>query len=242
MVIQSYQANVIFTEQDAELLKFVSQHVATAIKRKELSEFERKAHELLEQQVKVRTVELEDEIKQKKVVEEQLKHAASHDALTGLPNRAIFLDLLNHAIACNKRKPELQFAILFLDLDRFKVVNDSLGHHAGDCLLQQVAKELNQIVRGKDTVARLGGDEFVILIEDLEGKEKAYEVAQRITDLLATPFTIENQPVFIGTSIGVLFSDERYESAEIMLRDADTAMYHAKESGKNQYSFYKSLT
>lgn len=240
MVIQSYQSNVIFTEQDAELLNFVSQHVSTAIKRRELAQFERKTQELLEQQVKLRTAELEDEIKQREQMELQLKYTASHDSLTGLPNRSVFLDLLNHAIACNKRRPELQFAVLFLDLDRFKVVNDSLGHHAGDILLKKVSKELSDILRDKDTVARLGGDEFVILIEDLENPEEAYEVAQRITELLSSPFQILAQPVFIGTSIGVLFNDIRYDSAEIMLRDADTAMYHAKDMGKGRYEVFDS--
>ena len=240
MVIQSYQSNVIFNEQDAELLNFVSQHVSTAIKRRELAQFERKTQELLEQQVKLRTAELEDEIKQREQVELELKYTASHDSLTGLPNRSVFLDLLNHAIACNKRRPELQFAVLFLDLDRFKVVNDSLGHHAGDILLKKVSKELSDIVRDKDTVARLGGDEFVILIEDLEDQEEAYEVAQRITELLSSPFQILEQPVFIGTSIGVLFNDIRYDSAEIMLRDADTAMYHAKDMGKGRYEVFDS--
>lgn len=238
MVIQSYHSHTLFTPQDAELLKFVSHHVATAIKRRELAEYERESHELLEQQVKIRTVELEDEIKQRKKIEQQLKHAASHDALTGLPNRTVFLDLLNHAIACNTRRPELQFAVLFLDLDRFKVVNDSLGHHAGDLLLKKIAKALIQTIRTKDTVARLGGDEFVILIEDLESKEEVYDVAQRITELLATPFDLEGQAVFIGTSIGLLFSDQRYSSAEFMLRDADTAMYHAKDMGKGRYEVF----
>lgn len=238
MVIQSYQANVIFNQQDAELLNFVSQHVSTAIKRRDLALFEKQTQELLEQQVKLRTAELEEEIKQRKAMQEKLKHAASHDALTGLPNRSVFLDLLNHAIACHARKPEMQFAVLFLDLDRFKVVNDSLGHHAGDELLKQVANSLEQIVRTKDTVARLGGDEFVILIEDLESQQEAYDVAQRITDELSRPFSIENQPVFIGTSIGVLFNDERYTCAEVMLRDADIAMYHAKDMGKGRYEVF----
>ncbi len=240
MVIQSYQAKIIFNEQDAELLNFVSQHVSTAIKRRELAQFERKTQELLEQQVKLRTAELEDEIKQREKVEHQLKYAASHDNLTGLPNRSVFLEQLNHAIACNIRRPELQFAVLFLDLDRFKIVNDSLGHHAGDILLKEVAEGLKKVVRTKDTVARLGGDEFVILIEDLEQQQEAYDVAQRITELLLTPFLIENQPVFIGTSIGVLFNDKRYTSAEVMLRDADTAMYHAKDMGKGRYEVFDS--
>lgn len=240
MVIQSYQLNLSFSEQDAELLNFVSQHVSSAMKRREIIEDERLSHDLLEEQVKLRTAALEEEIKQRKRVETQLKHTASHDSLTGLANRAVFIDLLNHAIATNKRKSELKFAILFLDLDRFKIVNDSLGHYAGDLVLKIVARELSEIVREKDTVARLGGDEFVILIEDLENDKEAYEVAKRITDLLKQPFTIENHVVFIGTSIGILFSDERYTDANNMLRDADTAMYHAKDNGKGRYEVFDS--
>ncbi|WP_448213618.1 EAL domain-containing protein [Colwellia sp. MEBiC06753] len=235
LVVQSYDKRVMFHQQDAELLNFVSHHVTTAIKRRENADYERRAHEMLEKQVKMRTVALEDEIRQRKQVEQMLKHSASHDALTGLPNRRVFLDLLNHAIECLKRRPHYKFAVLFLDLDRFKVVNDSLGHHAGDKLLKVVAKELKQIVRSKDTVARLGGDEFVILIEDLDSKKKVYEIAQRITFTLSQPFDLNGQSVFIGTSIGLLFSDKRYDSAETMLRDADTAMYHAKDSGKGRF-------
>jgi len=238
MVVQSYQNNNVYNQNDAELLNFVSQHVSTAIKRRELIDYERRSHELLEQQVKLRTAALEEEIKQRKQFEEQLKYAASHDSLTQLPNRAVFIDLLDHAIAYRKRHKAFKFAILFLDLDRFKVVNDSLGHHAGDLLLQIIAKELGTAVRDMDTVARLGGDEFVILIEDLQSTDEVIYIAERITELLTTPFTIDNQPVFIGTSIGVLFSDERYDSANTMLRDADTAMYHAKYNGKGRYEVF----
>jgi diguanylate cyclase (GGDEF)-like protein len=238
MVIQSYSARTIYSEQDAELLNFVSNHVSSAIKRRETSEIERQNHELLEEQVKLRTLALEEEILQRKEAEKRLKHTASHDSLTGLPNRAVFLDLLNHAIACNKRKPELSFAVLFLDLDRFKVVNDSLGHQAGDTLLKLIAYELSSILRGKDTVARLGGDEFVILIEELDSDKKAFDIAQRITEFLTEPFIINNQLVFTGTSIGILFSDERYNDADTMLRDADTAMYHAKDNGKGRYEVF----
>ena len=238
MVLQSYTRKTTYSQQDAELLNFVSNHVSAAIKRRETSEIERQSHELLEQQVKLRTLALEEEIVQRKQAEKRLKHTASHDSLTGLPNRAVFLDLLNHAIACNKRKPDLAFAVLFLDLDRFKMVNDSLGHQAGDTLLKLIAYELSAIVRGKDTVARLGGDEFVILIEDLDSDNEAFEIAQRITEFLKEPFTINNQLVFTGTSIGILFSDKRYNSADTMLRDADTAMYHAKDSGKGRYEVF----
>ena len=238
MVVQSYEQDISYTVQDAELLNFVSQHVLTAIKRREMADFERQAHNLLEQQVKTRTAALEEEIKHRTQAEELLKHTASHDSLTGLPNRTIFIDLLNHAIACHKRQNKVQFAILFLDLDRFKVVNDSFGHHAGDLVLKIVAKELSIIVRDQDTVARFGCDEFVILFEDLATKNEAYHVAKRITELLETPFIIENQHVFVGTSIGILFSDERYTNADTMLRDADTAMYYAKDKGKGRYEVF----
>jgi len=238
MVIQSYHFSVKFTEQDVELMNFVSQHVSTAIKRRELADFERKAHETLEHQVKVRTSELEEEIRQREQIELQLKYAATHDSLTGLPNRTLFLDMLNHAIACGIRKPNVTYAVLFLDLDRFKMVNDSLGHHAGDTLLKEVGRGLKTLVRTKDTVARLGGDEFVVLTEDLDSKEEAFEIAQRITEYLSNPFLIEGQSVFIGASIGVLFNDDRYHSADEMLRDADTAMYHAKDKGKGRYEIF----
>ncbi|KGJ91160.1 diguanylate cyclase/phosphodiesterase with GAF sensor [Colwellia psychrerythraea] len=238
MVLQSYHYKTTYNQQDAELLNFVSNHVSAAIKRRELADFERRSHELLEQQVKLRTLALEDEITQRKQAEKLLKHTAAHDSLTGLANRTVFLDLLNHAIACTKRKEDFSFAVLFLDLDRFKVVNDSLGHHAGDLLLRIIARELLAIVRNKDTVARLGGDEFVILIEDLASNEEAFEVARRITEFLQEPFTIDNQLVYTGTSIGISFSHKRYEDANTMLRDADTAMYHAKDNGRGRYEVF----
>lgn len=240
MVLQSYQPKIFFNDQDAELLRFVSRHVASAMNRREIADDERKAHEQLEHQVKLRTYALEEEIKQRKDAQDKLKHAASHDILTGLPNRAVFIDLLNRAIARNKRHPKFKFAILFLDLDRFKVVNDNLGHHAGDDLLKEIATALQDVIRDKDTVARLGGDEFVILVEDIESEISTYEIAKRITELLSLPFTIENQTVFIGTSIGVLFNNIRYENADTMLRDADIAMYHAKDKGKGRFEVFDS--
>ena len=238
MAILSYQSNIVYSEQDAQLLNFVARHISSAIKRREHIELERQSHELLEEKVRLRTQALQEEIKQRQKAEEKLTYAASHDSLTGLANRSVFLDLLNHAIACKQRKPNFQFALLFIDLDRFKVVNDSLGHHAGDILLKNVSNELKNITRSKDTVARIGGDEFVILIEDLNGTAEAFYVADRITKLLDEAIIIDNTPVFIGTSIGVLFSDERYVSADVMLRDADTAMYQAKAKGKGRFEVF----
>jgi diguanylate cyclase (GGDEF)-like protein len=214
--------------------------VASAMNRRKITDNERKAHELLEHQVKLRTADLEDEIKQRKAAEKQLQHAASHDILTGLPNRAVFIEVLNNAIAYNKRRPESKFAVFFLDLDRFKMVNDNLGHHAGDLLLKEIARALIDVVRGNDTVARLGGDEFVILIENIESTAGTYEIADRITALLSSPFIIENQTIFMSTSIGVLFNNERYTSADSMLRDADIAMYHAKNNGKGRFEVFNS--
>jgi diguanylate cyclase (GGDEF)-like protein len=234
MVLQSYHHKTTYNQQDAELLNFVSNHVSAAIKRRELADFERRSHVLLEQQVKLRTLALEDEITQRKQAEKQLKHTAEHDSLTGLANRNVFLALLKQAMS----KTDIGFAVLFLDLDRFKVVNDSLGHHAGDLLLKIIANELIKIIRSKDTVARLGGDEFVILIENLAFREEAFEVAQRITDFLQQPFTIDNQLVYTGTSIGIAFSNDRYEDANTMLRDADTAMYHAKDNGRGRFEVF----
>jgi len=238
MVVQSYHHTTQYTEQDAELMNFVSRHVSTAIKRREALDYKKRAHEQLEEQVKLRTVALEEEIKQRKQAEKMLLHNATHDSLTGLPNRRLFIDMLNQAIARFKRSPKRDFAILFLDLDRFKVVNDSLGHHAGDSLLKIVARSLKKLVREKDTVARLGGDEFVVLIEDIESKYEAYEVAKRITKAQSRAFNIEGQDIFIGTSVGLLFSDARYSNADTMLRDADTAMYYAKDNGKGRYEVF----
>ena len=238
MVVQSYDKYTEYDNNDAELMNFVSRHVSTAIKRREERDYKRRAHELLEEQVKLRTLALEEEIKQRKQAENMLRHNATHDALTGLPNRRLFIDLLNHAIARYKRSTKQEFAILFLDLDRFKVVNDSLGHHAGDTLLKVVADSLKNLVREKDTVARLGGDEFVVLIEDVQSKHEAYEIAKRITKAQSRAYNISGQDVFIGTSVGLLFSDKRYENADTMLRDADTAMYYAKDNGKGRYEVF----
>lgn len=234
MAVQSYDKEIDFTEKDAELLNFVSHHVITAIERRETAEYQRRSHEILEQTVQSRTQALEEEIRHRKKIEQQLKHTATHDALTGLPNRMYFTERLAHAIARRRRHPDENFAVLFLDLDRFKVVNDSLGHHAGDQLLKFVAGELKQIIRDIDIVARLGGDEFVILVEDLQNEDEATYIASRVIEMLKLPITLENQPVFVGTSIGILYSEDRYDTAEDMLRDADAAMYQAKANGKGR--------
>lgn len=178
------------------------------------------------------------DITERKQAEEQLAYDAFHDSLTGLPNRALFIDRLESALKRYHRRDDLHYAVLFMDLDRFKVVNDSMGHPAGDQLLIQLARRLNSTARAADTVSRLGGDEFVILLEDIRGPEDAIQVANRIQDELKLPFILNQQIVFTSVSIGIVFGRPTYERAEDLLRDADIAMYRAKALGKDRYVIY----
>jgi diguanylate cyclase (GGDEF)-like protein/PAS domain S-box-containing protein len=170
----------------------------------------------------------------RKEAEEQLLRDAFHDGLTGLPNRALFTDRLERSIARTARDANHHFAVLFLDLDRFKMINDSLGHNAGDQLLVAFAQRLTQSLRPADTVARLGGDEFTVLLEDPREPDDAVGVADRIIEGLRKPFTLGTQEVFIGTSIGIALSNSDYTRPQDVLRDADTAMYRAKAMGKSR--------
>jgi diguanylate cyclase (GGDEF)-like protein len=165
----------------------------------------------------------------------QMQHQAFHDALTGLPNRALFLDRLAHALA-RRRAAASPLAVLFLDLDRFKVVNDSLGHGAGDQILVAVAERLKSCLRPADTAARLGGDEFAILVEDMTRRTDAVEVAERLQQALRAPFEVADREVFVSASIGIASSGD---GAEDLLRDADAAMYRAKGEGKGRYQLFE---
>ena len=169
----------------------------------------------------------------RKIAEEQLLRDALHDGLTQLPNRVLFLDRLERSIARMQRDPAHQFATLFLDLDRFKIINDSLGHAAGDELLVAFAKRLSDVLRPSDTVARLGGDEFTILLEDPREPDDALGVAQRIITALKRPFILGTHEVYVTTSIGIALSATGYARPQDVLRDADTAMYRAKAMGKS---------
>jgi diguanylate cyclase (GGDEF)-like protein len=177
------------------------------------------------------------DITDRKRVEEQLARQAFYDTLTGLPNRALFMDRLDQAIRRARRRSDVLFAALFLDVDRFKDVNDSLGHLKGDALLAAVARRLESCVRPGDTVARLGGDEFTILLDDMRAPDDAVQVAQRIQQQLAQPFAIEGKEIFASASIGIA-PGGGYERAEDLLRDADTAMYRAKERGRACYEVF----
>ncbi|HEV2861981.1 MAG TPA: EAL domain-containing protein [Pyrinomonadaceae bacterium] len=175
------------------------------------------------------------DITDRRRAEHQLLHDAFHDTLTGLPNRALFTDRLKLALARAKRLGAQQFSVLFLDLDRFKVINDSLGHMVGDQLLVGIARRLEACLRPGDTVARLGGDEFTILLEDIADGREAIEVAKRVEKELSLPFNLSGNEVFTTASIGIAPSSTGYERPEDMLRDADTAMYRAKSQGKSRH-------
>lgn len=191
-----------------------------------------------DQPVKLRGVKVD--VTAHKQAEEQLLHNAFHDTLTGLPNRALFMDRLGHALEHSKRHQDYLFAVLFLDLDRFKVINDSLGHSLGDQMLIVIASRLKEYLRSMDTAARLGGDEFTILLEDISDMSDAIRVAERIQEQLTSPFKLDGQEVFTTASIGIVFSATGYHQPEDLLRDADIAMYRAKTLGKARYEIFNS--
>lgn len=173
------------------------------------------------------------DISSRKKAENQLHHFAFHDTLTGLPNRLLFLDRLDRAIAISRRRPEYRFAVLFLDLDRFKMINDSLGHTFGDHLLIACSQKLETCLRAVDTVSRFGGDEFVVLLDDIKSDQDAIEVAERIHAEFRLPIELNDHSVVISASIGIVQSALGYERTDDLLRDADIAMYHAKMRGKS---------
>jgi diguanylate cyclase (GGDEF)-like protein/PAS domain S-box-containing protein len=178
------------------------------------------------------------DITERKVLEMQIEHQAFHDKLTDLPNRALFMDRITLALAKAKRHG-LGTAALFIDLDNFKLVNDSLGHDAGDALLIEVARRLRQCVRPGDTVARLGGDEFTILLEDLTSSNEAEEIARRVLDSFLVPIKFESTEAFSSASIGIAFATDQEMDAEKLMKNADTTMYHAKSRGRAAYALYE---
>jgi len=197
----------------------------------------RRARDELEVRVQERTAELQAEIVERRQAEARVHHMAYHDALTGLPNRALLAERLDRALH-GARRDDRKLALLFIDLDRFKTINDSLGHLAGDHLLKEVARRLCLVVRAGDTVARLGGDEFVVLAPGMEACEECALVADKIIEALAEPVLYEGRGLHISPSIGIcLFPDDGTDVTSLM-RKADAAMYQAKAAGRNNYQFY----
>ena len=181
--------------------------------------------------VPYRMVGSQTDITRRKIAEQRLRYDALHDALTGLPNRSYLLSLLDQIAKRAKHRTDLLFAILFIDLDRFKQVNDTYGHQVGDQLLNAVAYRLQACVRAHDVVSRLGGDEFVVLLDRIDEPPEATEIAERIQNALNLPFNLNGNGLKISASIGVRISDRPFERPEDLLHEADTAMYHAKKNG-----------
>jgi diguanylate cyclase (GGDEF)-like protein/PAS domain S-box-containing protein len=178
------------------------------------------------------------DVTERKSLEEQLRHQAFHDPLTGLPNRALFIDRLEHALALAHRRGT-RVAVLFIDLDNFKAINDSLGHAAGDQLLKVVAERLKACVRPEDTAARLGGDEFTILVEGVAGVGDVAQIAERIAEILQPPFALEDQEVFTTVSTGIALNSPAQEQPADLLRHSDLAMYRAKRRVKARYKVFE---
>lgn len=243
LAVYSFSADQKYQFKDMDLLTFVSQHIATAIERKLATETLKRSNEELEEKVIERTRELarankdlQSESSQRRKVEQQLQHDATHDTLTGLPNRMMFMAQLQSTLQQHTTTSIGEFALLFIDLDRFKLVNDTLGHLEGDHFLIQTAERLNLCIREHDMLARLGGDEFVILVDHLHSIDDAKDVAERILSELAKPFNLNGKMFNSGASIGIAVSGRQAkESSESLLRDADTAMYMAKTRGKGCY-------
>ncbi|HSA99916.1 MAG TPA: EAL domain-containing protein, partial [Anaerolineales bacterium] len=183
-------------------------------------------------------LELEHEVAERKVIEQELTYDSLHDAMTGLPNRVLLMDRLGQAIEYYKRRTEYGFAVLFIDIDQFKVINDSLGHLAGDQLLISMGRRMRASLRSSDTVARLGGDEFAILLEITGDKNSALLVAEKVQEAINLPFKLDGRELHITASIGIVMNMEGYDSPEEVLRDADIAMYQAKASGKARFEVF----
>ncbi|MGS0683177.1 diguanylate cyclase domain-containing protein [Shewanella sp. 125m-7] len=246
LTIYSYSYNQHYQEKDLDLLTFVSQHISTAIEKKLSAESLKLSYEQLEDKVNQRTQalasvnnDLEKEIGQRKRIEHQLVHDAKHDNLTGLPNRSMFMDRLTQAIKHVRRHSLEKFAVLFIDMDRFKLLNDTLGHLEGDRFLIETAKRLNLCIRSNDMLARLGGDEFVIFLDSINDQQDAKDVAERVLAELSRPYQLVNQHFNSSASIGLAMSGQnRSDTSESILRDADTAMYQAKSQGKGCYVIF----
>jgi diguanylate cyclase (GGDEF)-like protein len=245
IAVQSYGNEKQYTLKDLEFLCFVSNHIAVALGRKQSSDAIKAYNQRLTQEVKARTEELnstnlflQKQIEERLQAQQQLEYDTQHDSLTGLANRVLFNSRLELALASKQRYPTSNFAVIFIDLDKFKQINDSLGHMAGDQFLKEVAIRIGSCIRGHDLLARLGGDEFVVLFDNYDSPTDVEEISARIISSIAKPFTIENKDMYSGASIGIAYIESGYQTAEEVLRDADAAMYQAKSLGRGRYILF----
>lgn len=238
VVVQSYTEGTLYGPSDQELLSFAALQIANSIYRRRSAASLYQANAQLEQRVEERTRELRQQIAQREQIQHQLKHQVMHDPLTGLPNRGFLRDRLDRVLALMQREPGRRCALLYLDVDRFKVINDSLGHLAGDAFLKEIASRLQHCVREPDVVARLSGDEFAILLEDVEVPDAVTHVAERIMQALCMPLRIAGRELEPSASMGIACGDAGYRSADALLRDADIALYRAKELGRKRFEMF----
>jgi len=240
VAVQSYTEGVRYDSRDQELLTFIAYQIANGLQRMRAAAALHDAYSELERRVSERTRELSEQIREREQIELRLQHQVLHDQLTSLPNRAYLRNEILRALAQCNRDPAHRFAVLFMDLDRFKVINDSMGHVVGDALLQEVARRFIGCVRGgRDMVARLGGDEFAILMEvDQDQPESPIRMAQRVIAALQDPVRHQGKELFTGVSVGIVLSAPHYTSPEDLLRDADSAMYRAKASGRQRFEVF----
>ncbi len=245
LALQSYSPEHDYHERDQELLTFVSYHIANALQRRYADSALKQAYAGLERRVTERTRalalanrDLREQIAERERVERRLKYETLHDSLTGLPNRTLLLQRLEQAMQRYMANPGEQFAVLFIDLDRFKVINDSVGHLVGDDLLFQVGGRIRACLKTRDVVARLGGDEFAVLLEGIADTGKALVIAERVIAELQAPFRLGTKEIFTSASIGIALSSPHYRQPEELLRDADAAMYNAKGAGRHRAAMF----
>lgn len=245
---QAYDHAYEFNHEDLELLSFISNQIASVLQTHLANQALKLSHQQLEHRVAEKTralqqsnLHLKMQIEERKKIERQLYHDAHHDPLTSLPNRSLFLTQLEKTLQKYQRHPDYNFAVLFIDLDKFKNINDELGHQAGDEFLVWVSQAFGECIRDHDLLARLAGDEFVVLLDHLTDKHQAEDVAKRIIKVMEQPFTLKGQTMYSGASIGITYSNKQYDNIDEIIRDADAAMYYAKNAGKGRFEFFHPL-
>ncbi|RXF05120.1 diguanylate cyclase [Pseudoalteromonas sp. PS5] len=245
---QAYDHKYEFDYDDVELISFVSNQIASVLQTHLANQALKISHQQLEHRVAEKTKELQQtnlhlqmQMEERKKIEQQLYHDAHHDSLTGLPNRSLFLTQLEKTLKKHHRYPEDNFAVLFIDLDKFKDINDELGHQAGDQFLVWVSQSFSECIREHDLLARLAGDEFVVLLDHLTDRQQAEDVAKRIIKVMQQPFCLKGVCMQSGASIGITYSNKLYRNTDEIIRDADAAMYYAKNAGRGRYEFYHPL-